>query len=201
MDLKNWVCKPYLDRFVIVFIDDILIYSKSRKEHEGHLKLILWLLKKEKFFDAKVEGHSLRIPPTQGSREELYDIRPRAWCSSVCFEDVETLLALVMTIGLNHPKHILSAQSEARKEENFIIEDLHGMINKLEPRVNGMVEYQKPFSLLVQLEIPQWKWENITMDFVTKFPKTTTGASVDHLSARLKLEIDSSLARDHPRDN
>ncbi|GJQ96246.1 putative reverse transcriptase domain-containing protein [Tanacetum coccineum] len=45
MDLMNRVCKPYLDRFVIVFIDDILVYSKSRKEHEGHLKLILRLLK------------------------------------------------------------------------------------------------------------------------------------------------------------
>ncbi|GKC66958.1 putative reverse transcriptase domain-containing protein, partial [Tanacetum coccineum] len=44
--------------------------------------------------------------------------------------------ALVMTIGLNLPKQILSAQSEARKEENFINEDLHGMINKLEPRAN-----------------------------------------------------------------
>ncbi|GJS23460.1 putative reverse transcriptase domain-containing protein [Tanacetum coccineum] len=41
MDLMNRVCKPYLNRSVIVFIDDILIYSKSRKEHEGHLKLIL----------------------------------------------------------------------------------------------------------------------------------------------------------------
>ncbi|GJW61106.1 putative reverse transcriptase domain-containing protein [Tanacetum coccineum] len=50
MDLMNRVCKPYLDRFVIVFIDDILIYSKSRKEHEGHLKLILKLLKEEKLY-------------------------------------------------------------------------------------------------------------------------------------------------------
>nr|GEW88170.1 hypothetical protein [Tanacetum cinerariifolium] len=50
MDLMNQVCKPYLDRFVIVFIDDILIYSKSRKEHEGHLKLILILLKEEELF-------------------------------------------------------------------------------------------------------------------------------------------------------
>ncbi|GJS84127.1 putative reverse transcriptase domain-containing protein [Tanacetum coccineum] len=41
MDLMNRVCKPYLDRFVIVFIDEILIYSKCRKEHEGHFKLIL----------------------------------------------------------------------------------------------------------------------------------------------------------------
>ncbi|GJZ67038.1 putative reverse transcriptase domain-containing protein [Tanacetum coccineum] len=50
MDLMNRVCKPYLDKFGIVFIDDILIYSKSKKEHEVHLKLILELLEKEKLF-------------------------------------------------------------------------------------------------------------------------------------------------------
>ncbi|GJS65252.1 putative reverse transcriptase domain-containing protein [Tanacetum coccineum] len=41
MDLMNRVCKPYLDKFVIVFIDDILIYSKNKQEHEEHLKIIL----------------------------------------------------------------------------------------------------------------------------------------------------------------
>ncbi|GKA98342.1 putative reverse transcriptase domain-containing protein [Tanacetum coccineum] len=50
MNSMNRVCKQYLDRFVIVFIDDILIYSKSRKEHEGHLKLILKLLKEEELY-------------------------------------------------------------------------------------------------------------------------------------------------------
>ncbi|GKE39112.1 putative reverse transcriptase domain-containing protein, partial [Tanacetum coccineum] len=151
--------------------------------------------------------------------------------------------ALVMTIILNLSKQILSAQLEARKEENFINDDLHGMINKLEPRTDGTlcltnqswipcfgdlralimheshkskysihpgsdkmyqdmkklywwpnmkvkistyvskcltcakvkVEYQKPSSLLVQPEIPQWKWENITMDLMAKLPKTAAG--------------------------
>ncbi|GKC84967.1 putative reverse transcriptase domain-containing protein [Tanacetum coccineum] len=151
--------------------------------------------------------------------------------------------ALVMTIGLNLLKKILSARSESKKEENFINEDLHGMINKLEPRADRTlclnnrswiscfgdlralimleshklkysihpgsdemyqdlkklywwpnmkaeittyvskcltcakvkVEYQKPSGLLVQPEILQWKWENITMDFVTKLPNTATG--------------------------
>ncbi|GKA80540.1 putative reverse transcriptase domain-containing protein [Tanacetum coccineum] len=50
MDLMNRVCKPYLDKFVIVFIDDILIYSKNKQEHEEHLKLILELLKKEELY-------------------------------------------------------------------------------------------------------------------------------------------------------
>ncbi|GJX10030.1 reverse transcriptase domain-containing protein [Tanacetum coccineum] len=50
MDLMNRVCKPHLDKFVIVFIDDILIYSRNEKEHEEHLKTILELLKKEELY-------------------------------------------------------------------------------------------------------------------------------------------------------
>nr|GEX05581.1 putative reverse transcriptase domain-containing protein [Tanacetum cinerariifolium] len=50
MDLMNRVCKPYLDKFVIVCIDDFLIHSKSKEEHAGHLKLILELLKKEELY-------------------------------------------------------------------------------------------------------------------------------------------------------
>nr|GEV17824.1 putative reverse transcriptase domain-containing protein [Tanacetum cinerariifolium] len=50
MNLMNRVCKPYLDKFVIVFIDDILIYSKNKEDHEKHLKIILELLKNEKLY-------------------------------------------------------------------------------------------------------------------------------------------------------
>nr|GEU36233.1 retrotransposon protein, putative, Ty3-gypsy subclass [Tanacetum cinerariifolium] len=57
--------------------------------------------------------------------------------------------ALVMTIGLDLPKQILGAQTEAKKPENLKKEDVG--------------------------EIPQWKWDNITMDFVTKLPRTSSG--------------------------
>nr|GEV00628.1 putative reverse transcriptase domain-containing protein [Tanacetum cinerariifolium] len=60
MDLMNQVCKPYMDKFVIFFIDDILIYSKNKQEHEEHLKLILELLKKDELF---IEGFSKITKP------------------------------------------------------------------------------------------------------------------------------------------
>ncbi|GJY70172.1 reverse transcriptase domain-containing protein [Tanacetum coccineum] len=50
MDLMNRMCKPYLDKFVIVFIDNILIYSKTKEDHENHLRLMLDLLRKEKLY-------------------------------------------------------------------------------------------------------------------------------------------------------
>jgi hypothetical protein len=50
MDLMNRVCRPYLDKFVIVFIDDVLIYSKTEAEHEEHLRLVLQLLKQERLY-------------------------------------------------------------------------------------------------------------------------------------------------------
>ena len=50
MDLMHRVCRPFLDRFVIVFIGDILIYSKSESEHEVHLRQVLDVLRREVLF-------------------------------------------------------------------------------------------------------------------------------------------------------
>ncbi|GKA96785.1 putative reverse transcriptase domain-containing protein [Tanacetum coccineum] len=73
--------------------------------------------------------------------------------------------ALVMTISLDLPKQILNAQTEARKPENIKSEDVEWV----------KAEHQRPSGLLVQPKIPEWKWDNITMDFVTKLPKTSQG--------------------------
>nr|GFB63806.1 putative reverse transcriptase domain-containing protein [Tanacetum cinerariifolium] len=169
-----------------------------------------------------------------------------------------------MTIGLDLPRQILNAQTEARKPENIKKEDVGGMLvensrdsekvrtEKLEPRTDGTLclngrswlpcsgdlswlpfygdlrtvimheshkskysihsgskkmyqdmkklywwpnmkadiatyvskcltcakvkaEHQRPSGLLVQPKIPEWKWDNITMDFVTKLPKSSQG--------------------------
>ena len=48
MDLMHRVFQPYLDRFVVVFVDDILIYSKSKEDHEKHLRIVLQTLREHK---------------------------------------------------------------------------------------------------------------------------------------------------------
>ena len=45
MDLMNRVFRPYVDKFVVVFIDDILVYSKDAQEHEQHMKIVLQALR------------------------------------------------------------------------------------------------------------------------------------------------------------
>ncbi|GJT46520.1 retrovirus-related pol polyprotein from transposon TNT 1-94 [Tanacetum coccineum] len=50
MDLMNRIFHEYLDKFVIVFIDDILVYSKSEEEHERHLRIVLEILRQKKLY-------------------------------------------------------------------------------------------------------------------------------------------------------
>ena len=50
MNLMNRVFHPYLDQFVVIFIDDILVYSKDAQEHEQHLKRVLQILREKQLF-------------------------------------------------------------------------------------------------------------------------------------------------------
>ncbi|GJT50734.1 putative reverse transcriptase domain-containing protein [Tanacetum coccineum] len=119
MDMMNRVCKLHLDKFVIVFIDDILIYSKNEKEHEEHLKLILELLKKEEFyaklFNCGVRSKDLETLLLQHilDQKEL-NMRQRRW--------------LELLSGYNF---------EALKEENVREENLNRMNKKFETRADG----------------------------------------------------------------
>ncbi|GJQ98969.1 putative reverse transcriptase domain-containing protein [Tanacetum coccineum] len=254
MDLMNRVCKSYLDKFVIVFIDDILIYSKNQQEHKEHLKLILEFLKKDelyakfskcKFWIPKVQflGHVIDSEGIHVDPAKIESIKD--WTSPKSPTEIRQFLGLVgyyrrfiegaPTLALpegsedfiayfDASKKGLGAvlmqreKTEARKPENIKDEDVGGMLvenakypeairtEKLEPRSDKMyqdmkkpywwpnmkadiatyvskcltcakvkAEHQRPSGLLVQPKIPEWKWDNITMDFVTKLPKSSQG--------------------------
>ncbi|GKC51211.1 putative reverse transcriptase domain-containing protein, partial [Tanacetum coccineum] len=328
MDLMNRVCKPFLDKFVIVFIDDILIYSKNKKEHEEHLKAILELLKKEELYAkfskcefwlpkvllGTIEGffkitnsmtkltqkgvkfdwgdkqeaafqlikQKLCSAPILALPEGIEDFivycdasikdhkslqhildqkelntRQRHWLELLSDYDCEIRYypgkANVVADALSRKEQIKPLRTEAQKPKNIKNKDVGGMLiknykdpeklrtKKLEPRADGTLclngrswlpyygdlrtvimheshkskysihpgsdkmyqdmkklywwpnmkadiatyvikcltyakvkaEHQRPSSLLVQPEIPQLKWDNITMDFITKLPKET----------------------------
>ena len=50
MDLMNQAFSPFLDKFVVIFIDDILIYFKNEEEHAEHLRIVLQTLRREKLY-------------------------------------------------------------------------------------------------------------------------------------------------------
>ncbi|KAD6454446.1 hypothetical protein E3N88_09152 [Mikania micrantha] len=64
MDMMNRICKPFLDKFIVVFIDDILIYSKTHEDHSNHLRILLELLRQEKLY-AKFSKCAFWLPEVQ----------------------------------------------------------------------------------------------------------------------------------------
>ena len=50
IDLVNWVFRPFLDLFIIVFIDDILVYSRSKEKHAMHLRMVLHMLREHQLY-------------------------------------------------------------------------------------------------------------------------------------------------------
>nr|GEU59036.1 retrotransposon protein, putative, Ty3-gypsy subclass [Tanacetum cinerariifolium] len=246
MDLMNRVCKPYLDKFVIVFIHDILIYSKDKKEHEEHLKRHSCGSSQDRIYQRL--GISL---DTDGDPPIFRSCWLLQKCANSGFTRGKRRLCGLLSCVTQGFRCCIDierkeAQIKALKPENLKSEDVGGMIRKdipkekLEPRADGTLclndrswlpfygdlrsvimqeshkskyhihpgsdkmyqdmkklycwpsikaniatyaskcltyakvkaEYQRPSGLLVQPAIPEWKWDNITMDFITNLPKS-----------------------------
>nr|GEW67056.1 reverse transcriptase domain-containing protein [Tanacetum cinerariifolium] len=206
MELMNRVCKPYLDKFVIVFIEDIIIYSPKKEEHANHLRIILELLRMEKFQGlhvdlAKIEAVKNLASPTTPTEicqflglaaiiklcEALILALPEGNVDFVvyCNASIQGLGAVLM----QREKVIAYASRQLKPhEENYTTHDheLGAVVFALKIWRHNLyrtkcivftnhksLRMSKTIRLLIQPKIPIWKWERITMDFVTKLPRTS----------------------------
>nr|GEV61046.1 putative reverse transcriptase domain-containing protein [Tanacetum cinerariifolium] len=216
MDLMNRACKPYLDKFVIVFIDNIMIYSKDEKEHEEHLRMILKLLKKEELYvkfskfmtisldhpkqilNAQTEAWKPKNIKNEYVGEMLVEnaknpeaireqkLKPRAdgtqclngksWLP--CYGDLQT----VIMHESQKSKYFVHPSSDKMYQYMKKLywwpnmkADIATYVSKCLTCAKVKAEHQRPSGLLVQPKILKWKWVNITMDFVTKLPKSSQG--------------------------
>nr|GEV39014.1 putative reverse transcriptase domain-containing protein [Tanacetum cinerariifolium] len=208
MDIMNRVCKAYLDKFVIIFIDDILIYSKNEKEHEEHLKAILELLKKEKgiYVDpAKIESIKDLASPktpmkirqflgiagyyrrrhvqkgyTQGKLEPRAEgtlcLNSKSWLP--CYGDLRSMI-MYESCKSKYSIHLDFKKMYQDMKKLYwwpnMKADIATYVSKCLACVKVKAEHQRPSRLLVQPAIPEWKWDNITIDFITKLPKSSQG--------------------------
>ncbi|GJR92538.1 putative reverse transcriptase domain-containing protein [Tanacetum coccineum] len=144
--VMNRVCKSYLDQFVIMFIDNIIIYSNSKDEHEVHLGVMLELLKKEELF-AKLSKCEIRLQEVhffgQVVNNSGFHVDPSKIEVVKNWKVPKTPTKIRLFLGL--------AGSKVKDEQ------------------------QRPPGLLQQLEIPEWKWNKTTMEVITKFPTSSSG--------------------------
>nr|GFB16614.1 DNA/RNA polymerases superfamily protein [Tanacetum cinerariifolium] len=237
-------CKPYLDKFVIVFIDDILIYSKNKKEHKEHLRTVLKLLKKEElyamfskcefwipkvqFLSHVINSEGIHVDPAKiksikdwVSPKSPTEIRQFLGLAGYYRRFIEGFSKIAKPMTKLTQKKIKfewgNKQEAALKQGNWrtskrkmletaIIHESHKSkysihlgsdkmyqdmkklywwpnmkadiatyVRKCLTCAKVKAEHQRPSGLLVQPEIPVWKWDNITMEFFIKLPKSPQG--------------------------
>ncbi|GJT86359.1 putative reverse transcriptase domain-containing protein [Tanacetum coccineum] len=274
MDLMNRIFHEYLDKFVIVFIDDILVYSKSEEEHEQHLRIVLEILRQKKLYakfskcefwlqqvaflghivsadgiimdPSKVEAITKWPRPTTLMRKGSggvfrYTVMHRKKGFGLCFDetwedlwrtlsredgwnfmkDYDTNIQLPIPARAHVVADALSSDgywASMRFESNVMLQIKDAqrtmigyvflMIRALREKgddgklivinyisIQVKIEHQRASGLLQPLEIPMWKWDEISMDFVTGLPllrKLALLASRLHLSSFCLFRKNSS---------
>ncbi|WVZ52696.1 hypothetical protein U9M48_003733 [Paspalum notatum var. saurae] len=197
MHLMNRVFMDYLDKFIVVFIDDILIYSKSEEEHEVHLRLVLQRLREHKLY-AKLKkcefwidevpflGHiisrgGIAVDPRKISAITNWEVpqTPKEMPPELCeeFESLNLGFLSHTTVAAFEAEPTLEEEINKYQKEDEKLQEIHESLKKGEAPdfKEDEQEHQRPAGLLQPLKILEWKWEEITMDFIVGLPRTQKG--------------------------
>ncbi|GJQ95020.1 putative reverse transcriptase domain-containing protein [Tanacetum coccineum] len=159
--------------------------ERNKEEHEEHLKQILELLKKEELY-AKFSKCEFWIPKEadfitveNNSCASVQSLIPEEREDFITYCDASKK-GFGRVLMQREKKQLENKSWEPRGHANLVasMQELATLLwrdLRVYDRTRVKAEHQRPSGLLVQPKIPEWKWDNITMDFVMKLPKTSQG--------------------------
>nr|GEX07877.1 putative reverse transcriptase domain-containing protein [Tanacetum cinerariifolium] len=188
MYLMNRVCRPYLDKFVIVFINDILIYSKTREEHVEHLILVMGLLKKEKVY-AKFSKCEFWLREVQFLGHVINGEEQELTCQTLkdklCNAHVLAFLDGPEDCGLDE---MIEQRGDGTlyclnriwvplkgKVRTLVMDDAHKSKYSMHPEADKIYYDLRDRYWWRRMKKDIVEYEGIAIDFVTKLPRTSSG--------------------------
>nr|GEU37607.1 reverse transcriptase domain-containing protein [Tanacetum cinerariifolium] len=186
--LKLWMHYLYGTKCIVFTDHKILQHIIDQKELNMRQRRWLELLSN---YDCEIHYHSGKanvVADTLSGKEQIEPLRVRALEMTIsldiseswlpCYGDLRTLI-MHESHKLKYSVHLGSDKMYQDMKQLYwwpnMKFDIATYVSKCLTCLKVKAEHQKPSGLLVQIEITQWKWDNITMDFVTKLPRTPSG--------------------------
>ncbi|KAA0060074.1 DNA/RNA polymerases superfamily protein [Cucumis melo var. makuwa] len=177
------------DQFVIVFVDDILVYSIDRQAHEEHLRIVLqalrgrqlyakfnkceFLLKQVEFLGHVVSADGVRVNPQKVEAISLQELKKRF------------VTTVILTLPKTGKEYVIYCDASRQGLSCVLMQE--GKANVVADALNRKSRHpksalyvvklvtQRQGGLLNPLPVLEWKWEHITMDFLFGLPRTSSG--------------------------
>ncbi|GKB60001.1 putative reverse transcriptase domain-containing protein [Tanacetum coccineum] len=181
MDLMSRVCRPYLDKFVIAFIVDILIYSKTQEEHEEYLGHVI--NRGGIHVDlSKIEAvKNWKAPRTLSEVRSFLGLEGY-YCRFIknFYKIAKPLTVLTQKTLLDGPEDFMVYCDASRLGLGCVLMQRGKVIayTSRQLKTHEKNHTTHDLELGTQPEILEWKWEGIAMDFVTKLPRTSSGHDI-----------------------
>ncbi|GKA90846.1 putative reverse transcriptase domain-containing protein [Tanacetum coccineum] len=164
--------KDNLGKVIAYASQQLKIHEKNYTTHDLELEAVMFALKtwRHYLYETKSVIYTDHKSLQHIFHQKEFNMRQRRWIE--LFSDFDSEIRY-------HPRKanvVADALSEASKVKNATAKMLRGLDQLMERKEDGVkAEHQRPSELLQQPEIPEWKWDNITIDFITKLPKMKSG--------------------------